>query len=85
MYIFITPRIVKDPKDQLACLRQELLCVRPGDVPYFLECIEEAHHYEKSRLLVGSMTMLFGKQRERYYITDCCQADDGCQGEYDGR
>jgi general secretion pathway protein D len=85
MYIFITPRIVKDPKDQLACLRQELLCVRPGDVPYFLECIEEAHHYEKSRLLVGSMTMLFGKQREHYYITDCCQEEDGCQGEYDGR
>ncbi len=79
MFIFITPHIVKDPKDQLACLRQELLCIRPGDIPYFLECIEEAHQYEKSKLLEGSMTMLLGRPNARYYISDCCEA-----GEYDG-
>ena len=36
MFMFITPHIVKDPKEQLTCLRQELLCLRPGDIPYFL-------------------------------------------------
>lgn len=79
MFIFITPHIVKDPKEQLLCLRQELLSLRPGDIPYFLECIEEAHRYEKARLMEGSMTMLFGRPNPRYYMTDCCEA-----GEYDG-
>ncbi len=86
MFIFITPHIVKDPKEQLACLRQELLCLRPGDVPYFLECVEEAHYYNKTRLMEGSMTLLFGRPRENYYILDSC---NGCGenvcGEYDGR
>lgn len=87
MYIFLTPHIVKDPKEQLQCLRQELLCLRPGDVPYFLECVEEAHRYEKTRLMEGSMTVLFGRPRERYYLSDCCKADSDmeCEGEYDGR
>jgi general secretion pathway protein D len=87
MFIFITPHIVKDPKEQLTCLRQELLCLRPGDVPYFLECIEEAHRYEKTCLMEGSMTLLFGRPRERYYMLDNCSADACAEvcGEYDGR
>lgn len=80
MFLFITPHIVKDPKEQLNCLRQELLCLRPGDIPYFLECVEEAHRYEKTRLMEGSMTILFGRPREHYYTSDSCR---DC-GEYDG-
>ncbi|MBA3722478.1 MAG: type II secretion system protein GspD [Parachlamydiaceae bacterium] len=76
MFIFITPHIVQDPKAQLTCLRQELLCRRPGDVPYFLECLEEAHRYEKERLFAGSMTILLGQTPARYYVPE---------GEYDGR
>jgi len=88
MFMFITPHIVKDPKEQLTCLRQELLCLRPGDVPYFLECVQEAQRYEKTRLMEGSMTLLFGRPRERYYdLSGCCK--DLCAeevvGEYDGR
>lgn len=81
MFIFITPHIVKDPKEQLACLRQELLSLRPGDVPYFLECVEQAHRCQKERLMEGSMTMLFGRPNPRYYMPDldCCE-----KGEYDG-
>lgn len=87
MFIFITPHIVKDPKEQLACLRQELLALRPGDVPYFLECVQEAHQYEKTRLMEGSMTLLFGRPREHYYISDLCPTYCGEEvvGEYDGR
>ncbi len=80
MYIFITPHIVKDPKEQLQCLRQELLCLRPGDVPYFLECVEEASRFERTKLMEGSMMLLFGRPHERYYVSDCCEV-----GEYDGR
>lgn len=82
MFIFITPRIVKDPKEQLRQLRQDLLCLRPGDLPYFLECIEEAHEYERTRLMHGSMTLLFGRPTPRFYIQNNV---DECCGEYDGR
>lgn len=87
MFIFITPHIVKDPKEQLHCLRQEMLCLRPGDVPYFLECVEEANYYARTRLMEGSMTLLFGRPRERYYVLDACGSDcsDENAGEYDGR
>lgn len=86
MFIFITPHIVKDPKEQLTCLRQELLCLRPGDIPYFLECVEEAHRYQKTRLMEGSMTMLFGRPQERYYMLEGCSDECGQPvGEYDGR
>jgi general secretion pathway protein D len=87
MFIFITPHIVKDPKEQLTCLRQELLCLRPGDIPYFLECVEEAFLFEKNRLMEGSMYILFGRPREKYYISDCCSPDNYGEtySEYDGR
>lgn len=88
MFIFITPHIVKDPKEQLTCLRQELLCLRPGDIPYFLECVQQAHQYEKTRLMEGSMTLLFGRPREHYYISDLCPTycgEEQIMGEYDGR
>ena len=87
MFIFITPHIVKDPKEQLTCLRQELLCLRPGDIPYFLECVQEAHQYEKTRLMEGSMTLLFGRPREHYYLPTACPINCGEEilGEYDGR
>ena len=88
MFIFITPHIIKDPKEQLTCLRQELLCLRPGDVPYFLECVQEAHRYEKTRLMEGSMTLLFGRPREHYYMLDGCSSNEcgeEMSGEYDGR
>lgn len=76
MFIFITPHIVHDPKEQLAALRQQLLCRRPGDVPYFLECLEEAHQLEKTRLMQGSLEVLLGRPPTRYYIP---------MNEYDGR
>ena len=85
MFIFITPKIIKDPKDQLNCLRQELLCRRPGDVPYFLECLEEARRYEKERLFQGSLTLLLGQTPSNYYIPDEGVTETVCEGEYDGR
>lgn len=76
MFVFITPHIVQDPKEQLAALRAQLLSRRPGDVPYFLECVDEAHRYEKTRLLEGSLNLLLGRPPVRYYVP---------ASEYDGR
>lgn len=84
MFIFITPRIVHDPKEELACMRQDLLCRRPGDLPYFLECLEEAHQYDKNRILAGTLNILYGAPPARYYVNeDICLGE--CEGEYDGR
>lgn len=89
MFILLTPHVVKDPKEQLACLQRELLSIRPGDVPYFLQCVQEAHQYEKNKLMEGSMTILFGQPKEHYYIMDECKVgqDLSCETrrEYDGR
>lgn len=76
MFIFITPRVVRDPKEEVVKARQELLSIRPGDIPYFLCCVEQAFQYEKHKLMEQSMRMLFGRQKEKCYISD---------DEYDGR
>lgn len=42
MFIFITPKIIKDPIDEMDAYRQVQLKRRPGDVPEFLAKVEEA-------------------------------------------
>lgn len=80
MFIFITPRIIKDPKEQMNLLRQEMLCLRPGDIPYFLECVEDAYQLEKECLMQSSLSLLLGRQPPRMYISDSYgDTDDCCQ------
>lgn len=59
MFIFITPRIIKDPVDDLRCIRQEEYQKRAGDIPEFLVCIDEAKEYERKRLFRQSLKLLF--------------------------
>jgi general secretion pathway protein D len=76
MFIFITPKIVIDPAYDLERIRQEELCKRPGDIPYFLCCLVSAREREKNRLMQESIRMLLGREPQcKFY--PC--------GEYDGR
>jgi general secretion pathway protein D len=59
MFIFITPRIIKDPIEDLRNLRQEEYSLRAGDIPEFLECIDEAKEYERKKLFNQSLKLLF--------------------------
>jgi len=59
MFIFITPRIIHDPIDDLRCIREEEYRKRPGDVPEFLRCIDEAKESERKRLFDQSLKLLF--------------------------
>jgi general secretion pathway protein D len=59
MFIFITPRIIKDPKDDLRCIRQSEYQKRAGDIPEFLACLDEAKNQERRRLFGNSLKMLF--------------------------
>ena len=59
MFIFITPRIIKDPVEDLRCIRQAEYQKRAGDIPEFLTCIDEAKEYERKRLFGQSLKLLF--------------------------
>jgi len=59
MFIFITPRIIHDPVDDLRCIREEEYRKRPGDIPEFLACIDEAKDLEQRRLFGQSLKLLF--------------------------
>ncbi len=59
MFIFITPRIIRDPVADLRCIRQEEYQKRAGDIPEFLACIDEAKEYDQKRLFRQSFKLLF--------------------------
>lgn len=59
MFIFITPKIIHDPIDDLRQIRQEEYQKRPGDTPEFLACIDEAKNSERRRLFRQSLKLLF--------------------------
>lgn len=61
MFIFITPKIIADPVFDFHRLRCEEMCKRPGDTPAFLQCVLEATEFERTRVLAGSLRMLFGR------------------------
>jgi general secretion pathway protein D len=65
MFIFITPKIITDPKEELLRYRTIELTRRPGDVPYFLCSLEAARNAERDRILRGTMQLLFGRPPER--------------------
>lgn len=65
MFIFITPKIIVDPKEELERYRTIELTRRPGDIPYFLCSLEAARNAERDRVLRGTMQLLFGRPPER--------------------
>lgn len=76
MFIFITPKIISDPCEDLVQIRSREMCRRPGDIPAFMSRLVSAQECEKNRLFQGYMTMLFGRPPERLIPAP---------GEYDGR
>lgn len=72
LVIFMTPKIISNPREDFARLRRERLCQRPGDLPCFIAKLNEALECEKHRCLQGYMTILFGSKRPRYI----CEEDE---------
>lgn len=65
MFIFITPKIIEDPVEQLEKIQTEELRRRPGDIPEYLERLVEARQNERQRLFEAGMKMLFGRLNEQ--------------------
>lgn len=86
MFIFITPKIVADPCEDLERVKYEQLLRRPGDIPDFLVRLADARECERQRLFSGYMTMLFGRPADGFFKTHTCHDEENtCVGEYDGR
>lgn len=94
LIMFMTPKIISDPKVDFEILRCEEMLKRPGDIPEFMCILREAEEMEKNRLYAGTMNVLFGRPLDRcvpnsvplpssgYPIGEPCY--EGL-GEYDGR
>jgi general secretion pathway protein D len=77
MFIFLTPKIVVDPVDDLERIRMRQLFLRPGDIPGFLCRLAAAEEWETNCLAESTMAILFGRRPSR-----CINFP---LGEYDGR
>ena len=59
MFMFITPRVVSESRDEKRYMLEESMKLRPGDSPEFLEKLLEARINEKRKLFSGGLQMLF--------------------------
>lgn len=59
MFVFITPRIIRNPVDDLRRIRQSEYQMRAGDIPEFLEKLDEAKSLQRKDLFENSMKMFF--------------------------
>lgn len=59
MFIFITPKIIRDPVDDLRIIRQAEYQKRAGDIPEFLERLDMAKENQRKSLFDNSLKMLF--------------------------
>lgn len=62
MFIFITPKIISDPSEDLEKIRREELKKRPGDIPEFVHELLNAKEREKKKAFEGGLTALFGRK-----------------------
>ena len=63
MLFFITPKIVYNPKEQMEQIRIEELKKRPGDIPEFMDKMQEAQEQQKREFLSNSLRALFVNDR----------------------
>ncbi len=63
LFFFITPKIVYDPKEEMGKIRMEELKKRPGDIPEFLICVEEAREKETKKFFKHSLKTFLTHER----------------------
>lgn len=85
MFIFITPRIIADPCEDLERVKMEQMQRRPGDIPDFMWSLHVSRELERERLLAGSMELLFGRPEDGFFETESPCRSRRCYGEWDGR
>jgi general secretion pathway protein D len=61
MFIFLTPKILSDDRDEWKEARLKELVKRPGDLPEFMKEVQEARGAQEHMLMEKSLRMLIGK------------------------
>lgn len=86
MFIFLTPKILDDPCADIERLKHEEMHRRPGDIPDFLYCLNEARNFERDRLLMQSLQVAIGRPKDPPYRTHrpCIEGPWHSLGEYNG-
>jgi general secretion pathway protein D len=59
MFIFITPKIIQDPLEEMENYRVQQLQKRPGDIPEFMVKIEEAKNKLRQKEYSNTFKTLF--------------------------
>lgn len=80
MFIFITPKILADPLEDVERVKSEELKKRPGDVPAFICQLLQAKEKERKKLFQGGLTALFGRKEQ--FLSSL---SDEPEQEYEGR
>ena len=60
MYIFIKPKVIHDPKQDLIRMREDKLKKRPGDIECVLDKIRDARERRETRVFQRSFNLFFG-------------------------
>ncbi len=60
MFIFIKPKVIHDPKQDLLRIREDRLKHRPGDIECLLMQIREARERKETRVFQRSFNLFFG-------------------------
>jgi len=60
IFVFITPHILFDGREQIEQLRYEQLLKRPGDLPEFVQRVQEAKERKREHLFTNSLKLFFG-------------------------
>ena len=58
MFIFLTPKIIDDTNEGLKSFTKNELCKRPGDIPEFLECLNESRQCEWKKLFSKTLHLI---------------------------
>lgn len=92
LIIFMTPKIIIDPCEDIERIKFKKLRERPGDLPCFLCRLNESQEQYQRRAFAHTLKILCGNPRDHYYPTQigCYPASmrrgGYCScGEYDGR
>lgn len=60
MFIFITPRVISDPRADIEKIKEDMYARRAGDCPEYLCRLLEAQCAQKKRLFERSFNLIFG-------------------------
>ncbi len=63
LFVFITPHVIVDPSEDAKRLREESLKKRAGDIPEFLQRLQEAQDRQKRDKLANSFDVIFGLKK----------------------